>query len=307
MKIGLNPWKKTIAVVFCSVALNLSSQVPCVNFASLHEDILELSDFMKDYSDVSLELTKFLDRTRRYDGETFHQLSGDAYVVNMKAVKQLLDLLPSTNCSADVRAMKVVFGMENNVIRFFFAPIIMTRVIGTTTGTCTYSVANVTPPTYKYDSGTKTMVQLNASDYASITYYEEHMRIKRHFASTDFSPLNLDGEEWRRDTREVIFSFQEIFHLYDQNYCTGGTSSYDKDLYFYNGLAKYFDSRINIRRWKHTAFIAVEDIHNLKSESKITVKKVLTAIYEKAANLAHLCPPSCNPVYLVKTLNDCHL
>jgi hypothetical protein len=122
-------------------------------------------------------------------------------------------------------------------------------------------------------------------------------------------------EKWRErnarnDSKSSIFSFQEIFLLYHQKYPHENVDRYKKSLFVYNGMSPMKGRFCLFVRNKHTIFIATDNGTRTSAGIKASVLEedkivfgqttgkalILVPPVDKAANLPHLCPPSCNSI-----------
>lgn len=273
----------------------------CIDFTVLREDQINLSGFIKTYDQAKGERQLF-DGCIMHKTAKLEPLNSDPMIINMEVLLKLFAKLPGNPCDVKIRALRIIFGLENDKVIFFFSPVALTRAADEEAETeITYSM-DENSPVYVYNASNRTFDSAEPEYYANCkSNYYENIRIQRHDGS-DFYDIQDDGD-WDSDTQEVIFSFQEIFHLYHMAYPCTAELVYDKDLYFYNGAANYRHHRLNIlTKWrrKHTIFITLEDLEHANED----VVGALVATNE-AANLAHLCPPNCSPIYYVTEIYPC--
>lgn len=281
------------------MAKNLNNN-QCVDFAALKEDEIDLDGFIKNYNQVDGERQTFSDSLRYYkeDEDKLKVLNSNPEVINMQTLLSLFAKLPGNPCDVKIRGLRVIFGLENDKIILFFSPVVMTRAEQPTIPSdITYTI-NSNYGVYLHENGAFNTVAPEYYKTCTDRYFK-NIWLKRYRKPTFYTLL--DNGDWDSDTREVIFSFQEIFHLYHTAYPCNAESIYGKDLYFYNGAAGYKHSGLNIRwRKKHTIFITLEDLDKTEEDNF----EVLSAI-NQAANLAHLCPPNCSPVYYITKVYPC--
>lgn len=270
----------------------------CVNFEALKEDRIYMEDFIKNYDQVEEERRKFKDYMR-YKATELEPLNNDPMIVDMRALLELFRRLPTDPCSVKIRGLRIIFGLVDDKVLFFFSPVALSREVPEPAVPRDVSYRfDKDAQVYSYENGAFREVEKERFDSCRKNYLEK-IRIQRHKRS-DFYSL-LDNGDWDSDTQEVIFSFQEIFYLYHQAYPCPENSAYNENLYFYNGVANYRHSFLNRWRRKHTIFITLEDIDEATHEHDINA---ISAV-NQAANLAHLCPPNCAPVYHITAVYPC--
>ncbi|PBQ33554.1 hypothetical protein CNR22_17820 [Sphingobacteriaceae bacterium] len=280
--------------------MNMKNQIKtsnCIDFDTLKEDKIDLTDFIKNYDQIGTERTLFANCIR-YEASNgnLESLNDQPLVINASLIYQLFKKLPEDPCSVNVRALQIIFGLEGDTVQLFFRPIQLTRTSNPAVP-ANISYTNTTPDAQVYKFANGEISEISTEQLAIYTNeYIAKIWIQRYYAS-DFYTLNLDSTEWQADSLSVIFSFQEIFSFYEMIFPCETNPDYNKNIYIYNGVANYKNVIPHWRR-KHTLFLALEDL-----DSDVKNNLILSA-YNSAANLAHLCPPNCNPVYrIMKTYN----
>lgn len=279
------------------MAKTISGDAACIDFVALKEDQIYMADFIKNYDQVEEERRKFENCIRHHND--LQILNNDPKIVNMRAILDLFEKLPAGPCGARIRGLRVIFGLENDTVIFFFSPVAMTRVVSEPAipSDVTYDI-DQHAPVYWYKDGN--FDDVNQEYYAACRKnYFDNIWVQR-YKNSDFYTLQDNGD-WDSDTQEVIFSFQEIFYLYHKAHPCREGSAYDKDLYFYNGVANYRRTLLNRWRRKHTIFITAESLEKTTHDHDINA---ISAV-NQAANLAHLCPPNCSPVYRITATFPC--
>lgn len=270
---------------------------PCVDFTALREDQIYMEDFIKNYDQVEEERRKFNDYLRYNKEEKLKPLNSEPEIINMQALLSLFAKLPGNPCDVQIRGLRVIFGLKDDKIIFFFSPVVMTRDAEPDTPANVAYTIHSTYGIYIPESGGFSTVDPEYFKTCTDRYFND-VWMQRYRKPTFYTLLS--NGDWDSDTLEVIFSFQEIFHLYHMVYPCHAESVYDKDLYFYNGVSNYRNSILNRWRRKHTIFITLEDIDEMEKDDL----HALSAI-NQAANLAHLCPPNCSPVYRITAVYPC--
>lgn len=264
----------------------------CIDFNTLKENSIDMSGYIKNYYQVKQERDDFVSWIKYNDGTGMRDLDPTPFVTTIDLMVKLFDKLPGNPCDVDIRGVRIIFGLEGNKVVFFYSPVELERVSGNTSvpNYYEYYVTSADPKVYDAD-----LNEISPNDLSVFTSrYATQIRVQRYQGS-DFYTLNENTTNWHCDTKAVIFSFQEIFELYHGQYaCNGGSNAYDKPLYIYNGAANYRNNILNRWRRKHNLFMALEDIDNPTFNSNVVLSSI-----NRAANLAHLCPPNCNPVYWI--------
>lgn len=260
----------------------------------LREDQVDLTGYIKTGDQAEQELSNF-EYWLQYDkNDDLADLDPTPFKINFNVIIELLSKLDLAPCSINIRALEIAFGLVNDRVVFFFTPLALKRSVRNpaTPQEIQYNTVERHPTTYIYD-GT-TLVSANAGEMqAQKANYEEKMWIQRHRWS-DFYLVDPNTGDWKSDTLSVIFSFQEILHLYRAAYPCGEDN---KDLFIYNGAANYKHWMLNLWRRKHNLFITLSELELVTEEND------LAATSGEAANLAHLCPPNCLPIYKINKTN----
>jgi hypothetical protein len=264
------------------------------------EPPIELKAYIKPASAVQGQQDLFKERFKCEVNDLESEIMLASEHIKMSAV---LQLYKESKAAADayteshpgtsaVTALRISFGMKGNQVVFFYQPIFIHGTVsnGEFGGTRT-EVGNAS--FYAYDASSQTFKP--ASPGTLLYDYHNQIRIK-HSKNKKFERINC-VDSWKGDSKSIIFSFQEIFKLYtgvfdretdDNRYC--------QEIVINNGAARY-------RRWRKDPFQTWRAKHTLY----ITCAGQALAVTRRAAdgdgaNLAHLCPPSCNSInYDLKT------
>jgi hypothetical protein len=250
------------------------------------EDSIDLSDFIKNGSAVDEQGERFA-RTVRC-GVTYQFIDQTPDTITMQAIVSLYNLAKrQVHVRGYLTGVKIILGLNGNKVRYYYQPLYMVYSHNTER----YAVIATSDHVYDYDKLAGTF-ELAASEWRNdVANYEANIWID-HFNKGEFSRLRYDEDGgWKGDTRSIIFSFQEIFEMYHLNHsgeAAGGF--YCGKIFLFNGAASYHrtSSGFLVRsRIKHTIY--------MKSDGGS--ETLVAGPNNKAANLAHLCPPSCEGLY----------
>ncbi len=248
---------------------------PRIDF--INEDILDLDDFYKDEQQAGMLQNYFNNNVGYTAAHT--PIDPSPEVIQMSAIAQLYDIARTqATCNPCVTGLRIIFGMRLNKMVFFYQPVFMCYDISQEG----YMVnSSVLSQYYRYNTTTKLfepVMQDTVTAYCQ--YYYDNVYID-HFEDGNYAPFTHVSQDvdWHGDTKSIIFSFQELFALYEANYPNESAGNrYCEDVIIRNAAAYYYRFKINKDRLKHTLYV--------KTNGDGAV------LY--AANLAHLCPPSCN-------------
>ncbi len=289
-----NNFLKSAALSLFSLLLPPVKSQTCVYFTPLGEDSIFVQGYMKDTASALREIKKFGQDVRYVQAPGCPennpcQLNNAPLKVRPEALKGLFEKIKTL--PADIRGVEIKLGLEGNHVVFIFQLITMhyKRLLGNERQ---YRCASVFPASV-YVPGSESFLEITGAECDALTdAFAENIRIRHKDSDGTFSPLiteDKDSISWRRDTRSIIFSFQEIFAMTNANFnCQEWKNEY---LYFYSAVAEYRHTRYKpwwTLRNKQTVLISCEPIPS--AEYRYTI----------SANYAHLCPPSCNPYYLIR-------
>ncbi len=242
------------------------------------EDQIDLADFFKTETEAGTLYRQFRDNF--VYTSAWHEIDLTPATLNMRAIADLHDTAAKyASGTGLVTGLRIILGMDGNRMVYFYQPVFMN--FNSSEGK--YQVNGSLGSTYyKYNTANQRFdVVANASDVTDrCAEYYNNIYID-HFENDDFVPFREveDNKYWKGDTKSIIFSFQEIYTLYDTHYPNEQNGDrYCRNIIITNGAAYYRRYATNRYRLKHTLYIKTNVSGNVLD----------------AANLAHLCPPSCN-------------
>lgn len=266
------------------------AQSPCSISGLQEHTITALPGYIKDYTGARLEALSFKNDIHYASTPgctaTTSSLKNDPVAIKLKAMLGLFDLTKQIVQNVDIRGLEITFGLSGDAMVFYYTPVTM-KLDATTK---TYKVSRLasstyTPQIYSYAAGSDTFTPLDAPGLATMQArqqeYMSNICIEHIPETNTFTSIDR-GTSWTQDTKSVIFSFQEIFQIGENCLKCVDTQT----LYLYNGSWGYHPAgEPNNVRNKHNLFISPEIV----PENNGT--------YNVVANMAHLCPPSCDPDY----------
>jgi len=292
--------RKNLLLVFCLLAMYslYGQQIMPVNFAE--ETNLDLSANMFSGDSAEVLQNNFLDRFRLRDGQQIDPIAEEVVMMDLKntiyheaesARKANTGTCANQNC---ITGVSITLGMDGRkIVAFFRAVYLIKTDTGNVNGKAVFFFDPVNAgPTYRY---TNTGFVQAAPDRLR-SDYEKNIRIRR------FKYLNGDGDffrndgTWRADTRDVIYSFQEIFRFYEKVFQNETDANrYTGTLAFHNAAPLFRKIPVNVlrrRRFKHSLFITQHSWDPDRKSALYDMKVLLNSI--EAADFAHLCPPACS-------------
>lgn len=278
------------------------TSIACVSFQ--YEDEIDLTPYIRTNTVAAAERTAFASNFKCNANND--DIQEPVVKLKMAEVYSLYDAI--NDQPANIRGVKISLGLSGNTIVFLLRNITM-NCTGNSTGPGSYTYTPTEIGPYYKCNGDGTTSTLTAAQYSNLcNTYTANIRI-RHRAGENYAQMD-QGNTWTADTKSVFFSYQEIFAYYHStNPCSGGVNDYSKDLFIYSGGASkkegdQFHGKGNKTDMvnKHTIFLSTQEV-NQKSQGKSFSILGITDV----ANLGHLCPPSCFPVYQIKTKLNCLL
>lgn len=206
-------------------------------------------------------------------------------IVNMQAIKQLYDTAKShaNQCKKGyLTGVRITFGMRHGKMVYFYQPLVLCY-----NGSSFDVDQSFLSPYYQYNDKSRRFEESDTTGYCSEYYRSIHID---HFDNRELVPfIQFKGDgNWQGDTKAIIFSFTELFTLYHSNMdTTEGRCDYCQYIAIHNGAAYYRQSGPlpSKYRLKHTLYVTIVGSNKVAPHNR-------EVLY--AANLAHLCPPSCN-------------
>lgn len=309
MKTSKKTIRNTLSAILLSMALNFVAQnscnnVQCVDFSSSNEDVINLDNYFKTIEQVRQENERF-ETCIKYDiGNGLQPIFNRAEEVKICAVAKLFNDVSDDFANTNISGLEIHFGLDGNKIYFIYQPVYMKNPTWAGHGKYRYPVAN-RGKYYTYDTSIEEFSATTADALRASTLidnYKKYIRIIQVGSSGTPIPINEDEGKWYQDTKSVIYSFQEIFELIDGIYLCGADpgNKYPGSLYFNNGVMPYHYSRFGDTKNKHTIFIASRTLEFLNNNEKDIENVSDYVLGWDAANVAHLCPPSCSPYYKIR-------
>jgi len=311
MKIRVN--SLFTGLLFCA---SIISQAQCLSTATIPgEPTIYLPDFVKSASDGRIEEVSFRYhfRYQENENEPITVISDKTDIIPMadllckfyKPAKDAIDAAGTTVCPTGkcFTALKITFAMHNKTVKFLYQPAYLApqtdrqcKKISKNPNAkrCGFNLNVVNENDYLYfDESSQSFKSANT---ASIQVYQDSVRIRHFETRRKIEPHNGKEGSWLGDSQSIIFSFQEIVHIYNENY-RGEVDGhrYTEKMKIHNGAASYekgtpLSDLVRKARMKHTVFVSSEDWLS-KATNKILIPKSANG---DVGNLAHLCPPSCN-------------
>jgi hypothetical protein len=267
---------------------------------SNEDTITDMDDFFKTKAGAKNEVDLFTNRFRCDSlGDTL-VIDNTPQRINMSALDSFYRLANSqVKCANFLTGIRITLGMQNNAIVFLYQPVYM-HDTGTYRQENSYYVFDLDPKTYyTYDPAKFLFVKYNGDAAALCKNYYTNIRII-HTQDATLETFNQDfsgRQSWKNDTKSIIFSFQEIFRLYHDNTNETDGQRYCKNIYIRNGAANYRKGKLNQWRIKHTVLFSID---NGSLNSFLSLPQITEV--GRFANLAHLCPPSCESLNYYTTL-----
>jgi hypothetical protein len=277
--------KLSLNIIFWTFTISANGQSNCkkVDFSKLGEVPINLNAYIKKNSAVKYEAEMFKARIKLTDAiMAFDSLP---FQLPMWAIKKLLDTLVR-NSTTKLSGVKIFFGLDKQQTVLFFQPVTMSKL-----SRKWYRVNSDLVNLYQFENNELSKVIMESFKERTEDYLR-NVRIDR-LGNSNFEKHNLDSNVWYSDTKAIIFTFQELFEWYHQvkpeDTCYSGT------IYFYNGANKFKRfGTLTPYHTKHTLFVTDEKLDSIgiKNTRSLFVKGE-----KDAANLGHLCPPSCDRLY----------
>lgn len=204
-------------------------------------------------------------------------------------LKRYADAIPSSCPTAStITGLRISFGLAADFkrIKLIYEPIklCLTQSLTANCEGTFVVVTNSVGVLYTYTNNAFVTLSVTTA-IADTMRYMRNIKIQ-HTPGGAFEPFRVNPmNELLSDVKSVIFSFQEIEALYNQN----DKPHYPDHISFWNSLKDFPVG--TIPRRKHSVFMGPEAL-NLREEDKVFVfPGPYTGAY---ANLAHLCPPHCS-------------
>lgn len=198
-----------------------------------------------------------------------------------------------------VTGIRIKIGAElvSETVRLFYQPIYMTKKATST--------ANLFKGEIKSGIGEKVMYEYNETtemfqlvlvkdvESSRAIYHENMCMMGIENDSTYRRPTVSD--DWTGDTKSAVFSFQELFKLYELNYQQIDPGfTYNSEVRVFSGAVPKKDPNgaIQTGRFKHTLLFS-----RLKDGSEAVIDENYPGgppEEDQLANLGHLCPPATN-------------
>lgn len=274
----------------------------CVDFSATTEDIIDLQPFIRSRQTAVTERQDFGNYFRWVDeSENNAKKPFSAYPIKLNMANILFMYNAVKNQAANIRGLKFSLGYNGgNEVKLMLTNVVMKCSKLQNPANANYTYTPVENGTSYICNGNGTMSSINVNDLNNFcSLYWPEVLIKHKSNDPDYTPMDYYPASDKNDTKEIFFTYQELFYYYHLNYqCNGGTNNYDQDLYIYNGSAPLKIEGADYN--KHTMFISAYDL-----DSKSAPKKLVVLVVGDVANLGHLCPPSCYPVYKILTKKTC--
>jgi hypothetical protein len=274
------------------IALNLILGVSFRSLAQMQfpdEPKIQLSEYMMDGSVANVKQALFLERYKS-NNQPNNELNHIADLIQADKFIELYNktktIVPASICSGEqcMTGLRLILGIDGDKITILYQPIYLLRT--KQDGNKQFFSANDVGDKYRF----------NGIDFESFPSnsvedkYEKDIRIQRFRKRGKPSPIHPNDGSWKADTRQVIYTFQEIIGFYDRVTATPG--NYSGKLALHNGASFYKRmADINIFptwRAKHSIFISLDTWTKENSNAKIL------GFIAETADFAHLCPPKCN-------------
>lgn len=269
-----------------------------------NEAEIDLSGYFLDPSDAQTEIDVFRGRFRRQRSRRRDEISSQHASIVMS---EFLDLYDRAEAAAQgnvttknyVTGVRVILGFpdSNNSknLSLFFEPVYMKgkkAPKGKFKGDIISALPSGQAP-YLYDDIPEEFKTPSGTDYnTSVNYYNTYMRVKRYSGNNNYYRPATETD-WRGDTKSMIFSFKELFTLYEKNYSTSDPSfTYSQQISAISaGFLKPDPNGSLKARYKHTLVFSAMPLAVVAPYIKSFAGLVDP---DDLANLAHLCPPATN-------------
>lgn len=220
---------------------------------------------------------------------TIDTLADNVAYSQLCILKGYADNIPSSCITAStITGLRIAFGLEQDFkhIKLIYEPIKLCLINASTVSPChgTFVITGSYGKLYSYNECKDQFEELQVSTAIADTMrYMRNIRIE-HTYGGNYQPFstNLSNGDLS-DVKSVVFSFQEIKTLYDQN------SPHPDHISFWNSLTEQNFS--GTYRRKHSVFMGPQALGLREEESVFVFSGPYTGKY---ANLAHLCPPHCS-------------
>jgi hypothetical protein len=249
------------------------------------EDEIYLDNYFKDQPLAEREERLFGKRIRFVENDEEIVVSDVPKCIRMSAIARLYLSINElgTGCQQGyLTGLRINLGFDGSQIVYFFQPVFLCLTEKVPGGESYYRMKSYEGDKYfVYDDRSETFVSHTDNNMQTLcSRLYDAFQIRRSVFSHRFYGFKHDPY-FEGDTKSVMFTFQEIFRLYHNNFREETADNcYGRYLKIYNA-AQYYHSGLSFNRLKETLFIKTSKISNNAQN------------FLHAANLAHLCPPSC--------------
>jgi hypothetical protein len=270
---------------------DVKAQGPMINFTET-ENLIDMTSQVMDGDEARSRRDLFSDRFRY--GRNHDELNSTAAEVVMKAIldelysitKKAIAKDPACTDKKCMAGLSLVLGMYQHEIILLYRPIYLRRTSILANKIHTFDTVHV-GNVYRYANDAFQVV--NEEPFTS--EYRSNIQIRRFRNRRSYYNHNNDIGSWKADTKEVIYTMQEIVRFYESRHPSeNDTNRYSSRLAFQNGSSFFEKSPPGLftaGRAKHSIFITEPGFSFLSTE------RILVTAATDAADFAHLCPPGC--------------